>query len=114
VHAGKDHVIFNFMDSATFINIGQAVMVKSSFGPSMDVVALARYVNNSNARDNEHYRSGYDVTFPLAFYRCGFHPQAHLMKFDDKEIPASYVRFGVFSLCGLVQAACFCSVVTSW
>ena len=85
-------MIFNLMDSDFTANIGAAIMVKSSFGPALDVAALAEFVNNTDARDSEHYRRGYDVMFPLAFYRCGFHPETHLRHFDNTTLLPSYVR----------------------
>ena len=74
------------MDTDFITNIGAAIMVKSSFGPELDVAGLAAYVHNDAARDNEHYRPGYDVMIPLAFYRCNFHPETHLSRFDNTTI----------------------------
>ena len=90
--AGKDHVLFNFMDSDFVANIGAAILVKSSFGPRLNLPELVAHVNNTAARDNEHYRPGYDVMFPLAFYRCGFHPETHLRNFDNVTLLAPHVR----------------------
>ncbi len=90
--AGKDHVLFNFMDSDFIANIGAAVLVKSSFGPPLDLPELRAFVNNSEARDNAWYRPGFDVQFPLSFYRCGFHPESHLMMYDNATIRPVQVR----------------------
>lgn len=76
-------MVFNMMDSNFISNLGAAILVKSSFGPRLNLSELSAWVNNTGARDNERYRKGYDVMFPLAFYRCGFHPESHLSQFDD-------------------------------
>lgn len=70
---GRRHVLFNVGDRRQrSMEVGRAALAESSVGAT-----------------RRSHRAGFDITFPLSFYRCGSPTFAHLERFADA--PSTFV-----------------------
>lgn len=81
---GMDHILFHFGDHPAGFNPGMAIVAKSSF---LTDIPAKEYASKTMYKGNrwQVYRPGYDLTFPIPFYRCWYGMFEHLTRYWDME-----------------------------
>lgn len=93
-NSGRHHVLFHFADHEFHLNYGFAMLAKSSFGPDFN---RSFFGNPDTIPGLQQQRFGYDIAFPLPFYRCKCDRYAHLHQFDGTPIPPIEVSSSAYT-----------------